>query len=141
MIASAEWIEGMQFEGRSESRHTIFFDAEAEHARGPSPMEAVLAALCGCTAVDVVSILKKKRENFTSLTVSARAEQAPAPPRVFTRITLVYTVGGAVNKKAVEDAVALSKDKYCSVSKMLERAVEIDSEITYEDPSSADRPG
>ena len=132
MIATAEWIEGMQFEGRTESSHTIFFDAEADHARGPSPMEAVLTALCGCTAVDVVSILKKKREPFSSLTVFARAEQAPAPPRVFTRITLVYKVGGAVSHKAVEDAVSLSKDKYCSVSKMLEKAVEIDFEIEYD---------
>ena len=132
MIASAEWIEGMQFEGRSESSHTIFFDAEAEHARGPSPMEAVLTALCGCTAVDVVSILRKKREPFTGLTVYATAEQAPAPPRVFTRITLVYKVSGPVNHKSMEDAVSLSKDKYCSVSKMLEASVEIDSAIEYD---------
>jgi putative redox protein len=94
-------------------------------------MEAVLMALCACTSVDVVSILQKKREPLISLTVSATAEQAAAPPRVFTRIRLVYLVGGAVSKKAAEDAVALSKNKYCSVSKMLEKAVQIDLTIEY----------
>jgi putative redox protein len=100
-------------------------------------MEAVLMALCSCTAVDVVSILKKKREPLVSLTVSATAEQAPAPPRVFTRIRLTYVIGGAVSKKAAEDAVGLSKNKYCSVSKMLEKAAEIDFSIEYVNDSGA----
>lgn len=131
MIASAEWKQVMLFEGRSQSGHAITFDASADHAAGPSPMEAVLAALCACTSVDVVSILQKKREAITGLTVSAQAEQAPAPPRVFTRIHLVYRISGNVTKKAAEDAVALSENKYCSVSKMLEKAVEIDYSIEY----------
>ncbi|HEX3469594.1 MAG TPA: OsmC family protein [Silvibacterium sp.] len=131
MIASAEWKQGMLFEGRSESGHAITFDASAAHAAGPTPMEAVLAALCACTSVDVVSILEKKREPIAGLTVSGTAEQAPAPPRVFTRIHLVYRIAGNVTKKAAEDAVALSKNKYCSVSKMLEKAVEIDYSIEY----------
>ena len=142
MIASAEWIEGRQFEGRSESGHTIFFDAEADHARGPSPMEAVLAALCGCTAVDVISILSKKREPFASLVVTAHAEQSAEVPRVFTSITLVYKVGGKVSRKAMEDAVSLSKNKYCSVSKMLEKSVAIDYAIEYDaDPDENHRAG
>lgn len=131
MIARAEWKQGMLFEGRSESGHTIAFDATAVHAVGASPMEAVLVALCACSSVDVVSILEKKREPITGLTVSATAEQAPAPPRVFTRIHLVYRIAGNVTKKAAEDAVSLSKNKYCSVSKMLEKAVEIDYSIEY----------
>lgn len=131
MIASSEWKEGMLFEGRSESGHAIIFDATPEHATGPSPMEAVLAALCGCTSVDVVSILEKKREPITGLTVSATAEQAPAAPRVFTRIHLTYRIRGKVSQKAAEDAVALSKGKYCSVSLMLEKAVEIGYSIEY----------
>jgi putative redox protein len=133
MIASSKWKEGTLFEGRSESGHTIVFDSSAEHAGGPSPMEAVLAALCGCTSVDVVSILQKKREPITGLTVSATAERAEQAPRVFTRIHLVYRIGGKVAKKAAEDAVALSKGKYCSVSLMLEKAVEIDYSIEYVD--------
>ncbi len=131
MIASAEWKQGKLFEGRTESGHTIMLDATAEHAAGPSPMEAVLTALCACTSVDVVSILEKKREPITGLTVLATAEQAAAPPRIFTHIQLVYRINGAVTKKAAEDAVALSKTKYCSVSLMLEKAVEIDYSIEY----------
>jgi putative redox protein len=133
MIASAEWKQEMQFDGRSESGHTIHFDASATHTTGPSPMEAVLAALCGCTSVDVVSILQKKREPFTSLVVSAEAQQATEPPRVFTHIKLVYRVGGKVSRKAVEDAVSLSKNKYCSVSKMLEKSAAIEFIIEYAD--------
>lgn len=133
MIASSVWNEGMLFEALSESGHKVLFDASPAHEQGASPMEAVLMALCGCTSVDVVSILQKKREPLTSLTVSATAEQANDAPRVFTRITLTYKIGGGVSKKAAEDAVALSKDKYCSVSKMLEKAAEIDFAIEYVD--------
>ncbi|HMD20275.1 MAG TPA: OsmC family protein [Alloacidobacterium sp.] len=133
MIASAEWKGGEQYEGRTESGHIIHFDADKAHAAGPSPMEAVLTALCSCTSVDVVSILQKKREPITSLVVSAEAEQSPAPPRVFTHIRLIYRVGGAVSRKATEDAVALSKNKYCSVSKMLEKSATIEFAIEYAD--------
>jgi putative redox protein len=131
MIASVEWKQGTQFIGRTEIGHTIQFDAEAAHTTGPSPMEAVLTALCACTSVDVVSILQKKREPLTSLIVFAEAEQAPAPPRTFTHIRLTYRIGGNVSKKAAEDAVSLSKNKYCSVSKMLEKSATIDYTIEY----------
>jgi len=137
MDASAVWKEGMLFETRSQSGHAITLDAGADHANGPTPMEAVLMALCGCTSVDVVSILQKKREPLTSLTVFATAEQAPAPPRVFTRIKLTYRIGGPVSRKAAEDAVSLSKNKYCSVSKMLEKAAKIDFAIEYADEATA----
>jgi putative redox protein len=133
MIASSVWKDGMLFEARAESGHAITLDAGPAHADGPTPMEAVLMALCACTSVDVVSILQKKREPIAGLTVSAVAEQAPEAPRVFTRIKLVYRVGGPVSQKAAEDAVALSKNKYCSVSKMLEKAAEIDFVIELPD--------
>ena len=144
MIARSEWTstnpnpEG--FTAHSQSGHTIRLDASHEHLEGPSPMEAVLMALCGCTSVDVVSILKKKRQPLASLTVSAEAEQAPAPPRTFTKIRLLYKVtaltGERLSRKAVQDAVALSKEKYCSVSKMLEKAavIDYDVEIVGEEP-------
>jgi putative redox protein len=132
MRAIATWKQEQQYDAESHSGHHVNVDADAAHTGGPSPMELILMALCSCTAVDVVSILQKKREPFTSLTVSADAEQAPAPPRVFTHIHLTYHVGGKVSPKAAEDAVALSKKKYCSVSKMLEKAAAIDYEITYE---------
>jgi putative redox protein len=129
MIASAEWKQGSLYAGNTQSNHTIFFDTSAQHEAGPSPMEAVLAALCGCTSVDVVGILQKKREPIRGLTVSARAEQAEQPPRVFTHIHLTYRIEGEVTQKAAEDAVSLSKNKYCSVSKMLEQSVKIDYSI------------
>jgi putative redox protein len=132
MRAIATWKQEQQYDAESHSGHHVTVDADAAHTGGPSPMELVLMALCSCTAVDVVSILQKKREPFTSLTVSALAEQAPAPPRVFTHIHLTYHLGGKVSPKAAQDAVALSKNKYCSVSKMLEKAAAIDYEITYE---------
>jgi putative redox protein len=133
MIAHSEWKDGEVFQGITESGNTIFMDGEAAHKNGPSPMEAVLMALCGCTSVDVVSILEKKRQTLTGLRVSAAATQAPAPPRVFTHIKLTYAVRGKLSRKAVEDAVSLSKNKYCSVSKMLEKAAAIEYEIVYPD--------
>ena len=90
-------------------------------------------ALCSCTSVDVVSILQKKRLKLTGLRVTATATQAPAPPRVFTHIKLTYAVRGRLSRKAVEDAVALSKNKYCSVSLMLSKAMPIEYEIVYPD--------
>ena len=131
MIAKTVWKKEMEFEGQSQSGHSVLLDASAAHVSGPSPMEAVLMALCACTSVDIVSILKKKREPLESLTVSAVAEQAPTPPAVFTKIRLTYLIGGAVSKKAAEDAVVLTKKKYCSVSKMLEKTAEIDFDIEY----------
>ena len=133
MIAQTEWKHDNVFEGRTESGNTVTFDADAAHTHGPSPMEAVLMALCGCTSVDVVSILQKKRQPVTGLRVSAVATQAESVPRVFTAIKLTYAVSGRLSRKAVEDAVSLSKHKYCSVSLMLEKAATVDYEIVYLD--------
>ena len=139
MIASTEWTNtdpnDKAFTAHSQSGHVLRFDATKEHAEGPSPMEAVLMALCGCTSVDVVGILKKKRQPLAHLTVSAEAEQRTEPPTYFSKIRLVYAVtpepGTQLSRNAVEDAVHLSKDKYCSVSAMLEKAAEIDLVIEY----------
>lgn len=133
MIAKTEWKGEMLFEGSTESGNRLMFDGDSKHAGGPSPMEAVLMGLCGCTSVDIVSILEKKRQPFTSLTVSATAEQAAESPRYFTKIQLIYKVGGKVSRKAMEDAVALSKNKYCSVSSMLEKTAKIEFLIEYAD--------
>ena len=133
MIASSEWKQDEVFEGTAENGNAIVFDAGAAHTHGPSPMEAVLMALCSCTSVDVVGILKKKRQPVTGLRVSAVAAQAPSPPRVFTHIKLTYAVRGKVSRKAAEDAVALSKQKYCSVSLMLAKAAPVECEIVFPD--------
>jgi putative redox protein len=133
LIAHSVWKEGRIFQAVAENGNTITFDTDSAHEQGPSPMEAVLMALCGCTSVDVVSILKKKRQELTGLRVSASAVQAEEPPRVFTHIKLTYAVHGKLSRKAVEDAVSLSKNKYCSVSKMLEKATTLEYEIVYPD--------
>src|ERR1700723_1802826 len=129
--ASTTWIEKQRFNGVSDSGHPIVVDGDK--ALGNSPMELVLIGLCGCTGYDVIAILEKKREPFTSLEVRAQAERAPDPPSVYTEIKLIYRVGGKVAHKAVEDAVRLSKEKYCSVSAMLEKTAKITSEMEYLD--------
>ena len=121
--ANARWTEKFLFESTGNSGHQLLVDGESKVAN--SPMELVLNALCGCTAYDVVSILQKKREPLSALEVSARAEKAPDPPRVYTSIELLYRVNGSVSRKAVEDAVRLSEEKYCSVSAMLKKTAKI----------------
>jgi len=130
--ARARWTDQERFLGIATSGHAIVIDAATEKTAN-SPMELVLIALCGCTASDVVSILRKKREPLTSLEVRAQAERAPNPPSVYTELKLIYRVGGKVSRKAVEDAVRLSKEKYCSVSAMLEKTAKIAVEIEYMD--------
>jgi putative redox protein len=112
------------------SQHKIEIDSGAEKTAN-SPMELVLIALCGCTASDVVGILRKKREPFTGLEVTAKSERASGHPAVYTAIHLTYLVRGQVSRKAMEDAVRLSKEKYCSVSAMLEKTAKITYTIEH----------
>lgn len=125
--AKAVWTDKQRFVAESTSGHAIVTDGDQKTAN--SPMELVLIGLCGCTGYDVASILRKKREPFTSLEVHAQAERAEQPPTVYTAIKLIYRVGGNVARKAVEDAVRLSKEKYCSVSAMLQKTATITFEI------------
>ena len=130
--ANAVWTDHSRFVGIAASHHSLVMDAASTEKSASSPMELVLIGLCGCTATDVVSILHKKREPFTALEVRAEAEQAHEPPKVYTAIRLIYKVRGNVSKKAMEDAVRLSKEKYCSVSAMLEKTAQITFAIEYE---------
>jgi putative redox protein len=125
--ATVKWSGQMQFAGTGNAGHSVLMDGESK--AGNSPMELVLLALCGCTAYDVVSILQKKREPATAVEVSAHAEKAPEPPRVYTEIKLLYRISGNVTRKAVEDAVCLSEEKYCSVAAMLNKTARITYEI------------
>ena len=127
--AKATWIDEHRFVGESDSSHGIVVDGDKK--TGNSPIELVLIGLCGCTGYDVASILTKKREPFSSLEVSAKAERAAEPPSVYTSIQLLYKVGGKVSRKAMEDAVRLSQEKYCSVSAMLEKTAKITVEIEH----------
>jgi putative redox protein len=119
------WVEDRRFVGQSPSGHAIVVDGSGEKV-GPSPMELVLMGTLGCTAYDVASILTKKRQAFSGLEVSATAVRAEEPPRVYTEINIMYKVHGqGVKPKAVEDAIRLSKEKYCSASIMLGKTAKI----------------
>jgi putative redox protein len=128
--ASVNWTDKERYVGAATSRHSIVMDTAAEKTAN-TPMELVLLGLCGCTASDVVGILRKKREKFTGLEVRAKAERADGYPAVYTSIHLTYLVHGQVSKKAMEDAVRLSKEKYCSVSAMLEKTAQITYTIEH----------
>ena len=128
--AKALWTDDERYIAEATSRHAIVMDTAKEKTAN-TPMELVLIALCGCTASDVVGILRKKREPFSSLEVSAEGERAESYPAVYTEIKLTYRVGGRVSRKAMEDAVRLSKEKYCSVSAMLATTVKIKFEIEH----------
>jgi len=127
--ARATWIEEQRFEGIASSSHAMVMDGDKK--TGNSPMELLLIGLCGCTGYDVVSILRKKREPFTGVEVRAEAERAPDPPMVYTEIRLTYRVRGNVSHKAVEDAVRLSEEKYCSVAATLSKTARISYKIEY----------
>jgi putative redox protein len=128
--AKVLWTDHDRFMAEASSGHALVVDAGSEKTAS-SPVELVLIALCACTGSDVVGILRKKRELFTSLEVHAAAERAETYPKVYTAIRLLYRVGGNVTHKAMEDAVRLSKEKYCSVSAMLEKTAPIEFEIEY----------
>ena len=133
ITAKAIWTDKERYIGEASSRHAIVMDTASEKTAS-SPMELVLIALCGCTASDVVGILRKKREPFTGLEVRAEGERASGYPAVYTEIRLIYRVSGKVAQKAMEDAVRLSKEKYCSVSAMLQKTAKISVEIEYDTP-------
>lgn len=125
VLAKAIWVEERRFMGSASSGHAVVVDASTQK-QGASPMELLLIGMAGCTASDVMSILEKKRQVVTGLEVTARAERADEPPRVYTKIAVEYVVcGHGIKHKAVEDAIRLSEQKYCSASVMLGKTAEI----------------
>src|SRR5436190_19505672 len=129
--AQVTWTDGERFVANASSGHAMVVDSDRQRNTAAGPMELVLIGLCACTATDVVSILRKKRESFSSLEVRAEAERAKTPPTVYETIKLTYRVGGPVAHKAMEDAVRLSREKYCGASAMLEKTAKITSVIEY----------
>jgi len=120
--ARLKWVDGEQFVAVMPSGHAVPFDADRERNTAPGPMEMLLGALGACTATDVVSILAKKRQKLQSLEIEISGERAAEPPRIWTKLELVYKLRGALDEKAVSDAIHLSESKYCSVSAMLKKA-------------------
>ncbi|MEM8845450.1 MAG: OsmC family protein [Pseudomonadota bacterium] len=138
MDARIKWLDHMSFIGECGSGHSVAMDGSPEHGGrnlGPRPMEMVLMGLGGCTAFDVVQILKKSRVDVDDCIVELHAERADEIPAVFTKIHIHYIVKGkALSDKHVKRAVDLSSEKYCSASMMLKQSVE----LTYDYEIAAD---
>jgi len=134
--AKVVWKEGLAFEGIGGSGLSVSLDTVAEEGGGSgfSPMELVLVSLAGCTAMDVISILKKKRQEVMGFEVRAHGLRADDHPKVFTDITLEYIVRGHnVDSKAVQRAIELSETKYCSVSGMLSQVAQVTTTYRIEE--------
>ena len=127
------WLEDMTYVARSPSGHALVLDGPPElggHNLGPRPMEMVLMGMGGCTAVDVVHILRKARQDLRGCELQVEAERADSDPKVFTRIRFIYTITGRkLKRETVERAVHLSAEKYCSASIMLGRTAEMVHEV------------
>jgi putative redox protein len=129
MKATVRWAGEASFEGNSESGHTVVMDGAPEFGgqnRGPRPMELLLLGMGGCTAFDVVLILRKGRQDISDCVAQIDAERAPVDPKVFTRIHVHFVVTGRkLDPKRVDQALKLSAEKYCSASIMLAKTAEI----------------
>jgi putative redox protein len=124
-----KWVEDVSFLAQTESSHALLMDGAPEGGGrnlGPRPMEVVLAGTGGCTAYDVVTILRKARQPVSDCVLDIQAERAPQDPKVFTRIHFHFVVTGrGLDPKQVERAIHLSAKKYCSASIMLGKTAEI----------------
>ncbi|MCB1971707.1 MAG: OsmC family protein [Geminicoccaceae bacterium] len=123
MQGRVKWVEGRSFVATSQSGHSLVIDGPKEAGGenlGPSPMEFVLLGAGGCSAFDVIEILRKSRQDVTDCEVKLEAERAAEPPRVFTTLHLHFIVtGNRLKETVVERAVQLSAEKYCSATAML----------------------
>lgn len=129
MQMSLTWAGGAAFIGSSPTGHKVVIDGPPEGGGrdlGPRPMEMILLGLGACTGYDIVSILKKARQDVTSIEISVDGERADAVPSVFTDINIHFRIAGrSVSEKQVDRAIHLSAEKYCSASIMLGKAVNI----------------
>ena len=137
MKAKITWLNGRAFVGESGSGHAVVMDGAPEAGGlniGVRPMEMLLLGLGGCTAFDVVMILEKSREKITSCEVELEAERATEDPKVFTHVKMIYRLRGKnLKPAAVERAINLSAEKYCSASIMFGKTAKIEHEWTVEE--------
>jgi putative redox protein len=124
--AKVKLVAEMQFDGQATSGHTLSMDADDESGgrnKGFRPMELLLVGFGGCSGMDVISILRKKRQNVTGLEINVKGEKTDSYPKIYKEVHIEYVVKGkGVQKDAVERAIALSLDKYCSVGATLAKA-------------------
>ena len=129
MNVSVNWVDGMLMVGKSHSGHSITMDGPPEiggENLGVRPMEMLLLGVAGCTMIDVVTTLKKMRQDLTNCETKLSAERADEHPKVFTEIHIQFIVKGQdLDPKKVEKAITLSAEKYCSASIMLGKTASI----------------
>jgi putative redox protein len=125
--AKVTWFGGKQFVGVDSSKHSVVLSSQDErNGTGMKPSDLLLVALAGCSAVDVIGILEKKRQEVLGFEVSVKAVQDEDPPWTFRRFELEYVVTGrGIKEKAVADAIELSEQKYCSVSSTVQGVAEV----------------
>jgi putative redox protein len=141
MKTRIKWVQDVTFLGESGSGHSIIMDGAPEAGGrnlGFRPMEMLLLGLGGCSAFDVMLILKRSREKVTDCVVEIDGERAETDPKVFTQIKMRYIVTGhALDRKKVERAVSLSAEKYCSASAMLAKTAQIEHTIEIVEAATA----
>ena len=120
---------GRQFVAQTAAGHAFVID-DGVGKTAPKPIDYVLLALGGCTAFDVIGILRKKRQRVARYEVEVKAEQQPEPPTVFTRVEIKHRLWGEIDPEAVQSAIHLSETKYCSVGAMIAKTAKI--EVTFE---------
>ena len=129
MKTRLNWIGDVAWRGETDSGHAIIIDGAPKIGgknRGPRPMELVVQGLCSCAAMDVLTILRKQRQEWKDARIEATAERADAVPAVFTKINVHFLfVSTTLDQQRVEKAIKLSMEKYCSVSRMLAPSVKI----------------
>lgn len=127
--AKVKWVEGLQFVGESGTGHAIVMDGSPDVGgknTGMRPMELLLVGLGGCSGMDVISILEKKRQNVTGIDIIINGDKADTYPKRFTNITIEFIVKGKdLSEDAVKRAIELSMEKYCSVKATLEGSAKI----------------
>jgi putative redox protein len=124
--AKVTLLDNMRFTGTASSGHTLIMDADEAsggHNTGFRPMELLLVGFGGCSGMDVISILRKKKQRVSGLEINVKGEKSDAAPKIYKEVHIEYVVKGAgVEKTAVERAISLSLEKYCSVGATLARA-------------------
>ena len=142
MNITLNWLDGVAFQAETESNHTLIIDGPPEHGgqnRGARPMETFLSGAVACSAFDVVHILKKGKHPLAALSVRASAERATGEPKVFTAIRLHFIASGdGLKESAVERAVSLSVEKYCSALQMLSAVCEVSASWEIKTPAAGD---
>jgi putative redox protein len=129
MATKVSWKGKLAFLGQTEAGHQILMDVKPDaggEGKGPSPIELILIALAGCTAMDIIVIMRKKKIDLQDLSINVDGERASEHPKYFTKISVEYNFEGKnLKEEDIKQAVELSRDKYCSVSAMLKEKVEI----------------